>query len=149
MTVTVYGSVSYVTNHYLEKLDNIVKRRSSYLEPVENSAFFSSEENLPFMSQEEAGKLRLLFAEPWVLAIYLCRQIYVMDQESLQQNLETVPEDELYHFNKETEEAVPITLSYTEEDDCYFLLLQNDVGKSVGAFFPHGNPDDDSYIGGF
>lgn len=149
LTVTVYGSVSYVTNHYLEKLDNIVKRRSSYLEPVENSAFFSSEENLPFMSQEEAGKTAATLCRTLGFGDISVRQIYVMDQESLQQNLETVPEDELYHFNKETEEAVPITLSYTEEDDCYFLLLQNDVGNLSVLSSPHGNPDDDSYIGGF
>lgn len=147
LTVIEGGNMMFATSKYLEKIDPTVYLQENSVHF--NGGQFGSDEDLPFMKQEDAIEEVFAWLSDLKVENMTIEKTYVLDHRQLQKEHDAQSAaGEAETFDKGKNERVPFHIQYTEDDDCYYFILRETLDGINVFSYPHGSPDDDSYVTG-
>ena len=102
------------------------------------------------MTQDQVIKKALSLLDNLKITNMAVQKTYVLEHSQLQKEQDALAEaGEAWTFDKEKNERIPVAVQYTEEDDFYYFTCHG--RRWMGSIlppYPHGSPDDDSYVTG-
>ena len=147
LTVTGGGNIFFATDRYLNKISPTVTVQENA--PGYNGDHFDAQKDLPFMTQDQAIKKALSLLDNLKITNMAVQKTYVLEHSQLQKEQDALAEaGEAWTFDKEKNERIPVAVQYTEEDDFYYFTLWETLDGIHITPYPHGSPDDDSYVTG-
>lgn len=137
LTVSSRGSVSYVTNGYLAKIEPL---QEFFLNPYSEQydvRSFTSPDDFSFMTQEEAADKSAALLKELTGQDFELENIYVLEKKVMKEKMNyLIDSGRIY----DSDGNVPDKPKYKKADNCYFIRLRQRAG-SLPVFDETHGPD--------